>query len=427
MQNRSGTESRRSFLGRSALAGAGASTFLIVKPEQVRGVGPERLKVGLVGCGGRGSQGAVDLLTGNPNAELVAMGDLFEDKLERSFFIMQRDKRYPKVKDRIKVPPDRHFTGFDAYKKVIATDVDIVMLCTPPVYRPLHFEAAVQARKHVFAEKPIATDAVGVRRFLAAARQAQQLKLTVMSGAQGRSTPARIQAVERIRKGDIGEILATYAFYIVDNPIIKEKSRKPNWADMEWQHRNWYSFVWINGDPFVEQHFHNIDFVNWVMGTHPASVVASGGCAWRPREAPYGNTYDHLTAEFIYPNGVHLSSHWRQYPPGTLHRKIVELIVGTKGKSEHVELGGPGQDPKELEHISMVKSILGEGPYVNHGIEVAESTLTCIMGREAAYSGLELTWDQIMASQQDFLPKAFGYDLKMDVPEVAVPGKYKFI
>ena len=291
----------------------------------------------------------------------------------------------------------------------------------------MHFEAAVEAHKHVFTEKPIATDATGVRRFLAAAKKAAELKLTVVSGAQNRATPSRIEAVEKMQAGSIGDIVATYASYIVNRPVFHAQARDPKWGDMEWQHRNWYSFLWICGDQIVEQHFHNIDFVNWVMGTHPVSVVASGGCAWRPREPLYGNIYDHLVAEFVYPNGVRLTSHCRQYPTATFPRRIGEVIVGTKGRSEHLELGGPGRNPQELEHIAMIRSILGSGPYINHGTIVAESTLTCIMGRESAYFGMEITWDQIMASQQDLMPKAFGYDLKMEPTELPVPGKYKFV
>jgi len=413
---------RRSLLG----APAAAATFTIVKPELVRGQAPAKLKAGLIGVGGRGT-GAVDnLLTGNENVEVVAMADTFEDHLEKNLARLKERK----FGDRVKVDAEHRFVGFDAYKKLVASEIDIVMLCTPPGYRPEHFEAAVNAGKHIFCEKPIATDPVGVRRFLAAVKKAEEKKLTVVSGAQRRSATDYIETVRKIQDGAIGDIVALYSTYL-SGPVMHAKSREAKWGDMEWQHRNWYSFLWICGDQIVEQHFHNIDFMNWVMGGHPAQVVASGGVAWRPHEELYGNIYDHMSSDFVYPNGVHLSSHCRQYPAslpdGTkLYRRVNDLIVGAKGRSSGDDMGTKGINSQVQEHINMVNSILGQGPYLNHGVEVAESTMTCIMARESAYSGLEITWDMIMQSQQDLQPKAFGYDQKMEAPPLPVPGQYKF-
>lgn len=317
--------SRRSFLKRSTAIGSGATAFTIVRPELVRGWADEKLKAGLIGCGGRGTQGATQLLYGNPNVELVAMGDIFEDRLEKSLAQIKNDKQYPGVAPRVKVEPDHHFIGFDAYKKVLASDIDIVILATPPGYRPIHFEAAVEAKKHVFCEKPFGTDPVGVRRFMAAARKSEELKLTVMSGAQRRSQKEYIETIAKIKDGAIGDVVATYAYW-VGGPVIQQKARDPKWSDMTWQNRAWYSFVWLCGDQVVEQHLHNIDVCNWVMGTHPEKVWASGGAAWRPREEIYGNIYDHLDADFVYPNGVHMSSHCRQYPRGA-YQNVSELVV----------------------------------------------------------------------------------------------------
>ena len=411
--------SRRSFAG-------SAATFTIVKPELVRGAGKEKLRAGIVGCGGRGTAAIGDILTGNPNVELVAMADLFEDKLEQSLSRIRTQDRFAAVRDRVKVDPEHRFTGFDAFRKIAASGVDIVMLTTPPGYRPEHFEAAINAGKHVFCEKPIATDPVGVRRFLAANEKARARKLTVVSGAQRRSSRDYLQTREKVRGGAIGDIVALYSNYL-SGPVMHAKARDPRWGDMEWEHRNWYSFVWICGDQIVEQHFHNIDCMNWFMDAHPVSVVASGGVAWRPAEELYGNIYDHMTSDFVYPNGVRLSSHCRQYPAG-VYRKVDDLIVGTKGRTNGRDMGeAPPVNPQVQEHINLVNSILGNGPYVNHGVEVAESTMTCIMARESAYSGMEITWEMIMKSQQDLQPKAFDYKLKMDPPPVPVPGKYKFI
>ncbi len=195
---------------------------------------------------------------------------------------------------------------------------------------------------------------------------------------------------------------------------------------MEWEHRNWYSFIWICGDQIVEQHFHNIDFMNWVMGGHPVEVVASGGAAWRPREPLYGNIYDHMSSDFVYANGVHLSSQCRQYPKG-LYSNVSDLILGTKGRTNGLDLGTKGINPYVQEHIDMIKSITGAGPYINQGTRVAESTMTAIMARESAYSGMKITWDMIMASQQDLQPKEFDYKREMQAMPLPVPGVYKFV
>ena len=420
--------SRRSFLRRSTAVGAGATTFTIVKPELVRGFAPAKLKAGLVGCGGRGTQAAAQLLHGNPNVELVAMGDIFEDKLENSLKSIRENRKYPNLAGRVKVAPDHHFIGFDAYKKVLASDIDVVILATPPGHRPEHFVAAIEAKKHLFSEKPFGTDPVGVRKVMAAAEKARQLKLTIMSGAQRRNQKPYMETWEKVKSGAIGDIAACYAYW-VGTPVVQQKNgRDPKWGDMTWQHRNWYSFVWICGDQVVEQHLHNIDVCNWFMGTHPVKVAATGGAVWRPKNEIYGNIYDHISADFTYANGVHMSSYCRQFPPDKdIHRNISELIVGTKGRTNCHDLGGgEGEDPYVQEHINLVKSILGTGPYVNDGMAVAESTMTCIMARESAYSGQEITWDQMMKSNLDIYPKSLGYDEHLPVPPLPVPGVYKF-
>jgi len=423
--------SRRLFLKGSAVASAGAGTaFTIIKPELVRGAGDERLRVGLIGCGRRGTQAAQQHLLGNENVELVAMGDLFEDQLEKSLRDLRENKTYP-VAEKVKVDPEYHFIGFDAYKKVLASDIDVVILAAPPGYRPMHFEAAVAARKHIFAEKPFGTDPTGVRRIMAATRKAQELKLTVVSGAQRRNDPTYLQTLQKVRDGAIGDIAACYANWVGAAPsLVVQKPRNPKWGDMTYQHRSWYPYLWICGDHVVEQHLHNVDVCNWFMGTHPVEVVASGGVAWRPRMEMYGHIYDHFSSDFVYANGVHLSSHCRQYPAGCA-TVIGELIVGTKGKTNCKDMGQriPGEigNAYVQEHIALVKSIRGTGPYINDGMAVAESTLTCIMARESAYSGQKITWDMIMNSKQDLQPKEFGYDLKMEVPPLPAPGLYKFI
>jgi predicted dehydrogenase len=359
------------------------------------------------------------------------MGDAFEDRLEASFKELQATK----FLNRIKVDPERRFSGFDAYKKVIASDIDIVMLATPPAYRPMHFEAAIEAKKHVFCEKPFGTDPVNVRRFMAAAKKSEELKLTVKSGAQRRSQQYYLDEYKRLKDGEIGEVLATYAYW-VGTPVLQflgggwpgpKGKRDPKWSDLEFQSRSWYSFVWICGDQIVEQHLHNIDVCNWFMGAHPVECVASGGAAWRPREEEYGNIYDHIGADFVYPNGVHMSSYCRQYNKAA--ENVSELIVGTKGRIDTSSERGSKKatNPYEQEHIDMVNSILGRGPYINEAMAVAESTMTCIMGREAAYSGQKITWDMLMNSQLDLLPKTFDANTTIPVTPLPVPGVYKFV
>lgn len=429
---------------RRTLISAGGAGFAILSPQAaLRAAANDKLKAGLVGCGGRGTQAAVNFLSGDPNVELVAMADIFEDKLEGSLRQLQDpaylnrsikpvaeftgtpvDELMKSVSDRVKVDGTHRWSSFDSFQKLVQSDIDIVMLCTPPGYRPEHFEAAVNAGKHVFTEKPVATDPVGVRRFMAAVRKAESRKLTVVSGAQRHADRPYVDTVKKIQDGALGDIVALYSRYL-SGPVMHAKERDPKWGDMEWQHRNWYSFLWICGDQIVEQHYHNIDFINWVMGAHPVKVVASGGAAWRPRAALYGNIYDHLSSDFEYANGVRYSSVCRQYPRGVFYR-VDDTIAGTKGRSNGLDMGEKGLNPYVQEHINLVSSIRGTGPYVNEGMRVAEATLTCIMARESAYSGMEITWDMIMNSQQDLQPKAFDYKLAMEAPPIPVPGEYKF-
>lgn len=405
---------------------AATSTFLYIKPELVRGAGKEKLKAGVIGLGGRGRQAVADLLTADETAEFVAVADIFEDKLEGNLRWLKSDPRNAAVAGRVNVSPEHRFVGFDAYRKLLASDIDLVILSAPPGYRPEHFEAAVAAKKHVFCEKPFGTDATGVRRFMAAAKKSEESKLTVVSGAQRRFATDYVETVDKIRNGVIGGVVATYAYW-VGTPVIFQKSRNPQWGEMEWHHRNWYSHLWLCGDQVVEQHLHNIDVINWVMDAHPISVAAHGGAVWRPRDEVHGSIYDHISADFIYPNGVRMSSYCRQYPGEKMYRNVSELVIGTKGRSNAKDLGTKGENPYVSEHRALVASIRGDGKYINHAMPVAESTLTCIMARESAYSGLEISWDMIMESKQDLSPKAFGYKEKMPSTPFPVPGQYQFL
>ena len=320
---------RRSFLKSSAGTGTAVSAFTIVKPEQVRSVGKAMLKLGILGVGLRGAQAVLDTWAGNENVQLVSIGELFQDRLERGIASLQ--KRAPQqFEKKFKADQDHQFVGFDAYQKVLATDIDIILICTPPAYHPMHFIAAVEAKKHIFCEKPFGTDPVNVRKLMAAAKKAEELKLVVVSGAQRHSHKQYIETIQKIHDGAIGEIVAAYANWATNSGATLHFRRDlptasprvwgtpvptgdpdPKWSEMEFQQRNWYAYVWLCGDQVVEQNFHNIDVVNWVMGTHPVSAVASGGVAWRPLTAMYGNIYDHNVCDFEYANGTHMLSHGR--------------------------------------------------------------------------------------------------------------------
>ena len=418
-------------MSRSAgTAAATAAGFQIIRPETLRGETNEKLTIGVVGCGGRGTRGVAEAIRGNPGYELKAMGDLFEDQLETSLRrLRDSDEFEPEVKKQIQVAPENRFLGYDAYKKVIDSGVDVVFLHTPPGWRPLHFEYAVNANKHIFAEKPLATDCVGAQNVIRLAKESEEKKLTVMIGAQRRSQKEYVESVQRIHDGEIGDVVATYANWI-SGPVIKGADFQERLEEdsLAWQQRAWYSHVWICGDQIVEQHLHNIDVINWVMGdTHPESVVASGGAIWRPREKLYGNIYDHCHADFIYANGVRMTSHCRQYPERKV-RRVDELVVGTRGRSNVRDLGTTAnRSPYVHEHVEMVNSINGTGPYQNRALAVAYSTMTAIMGRESAYAGIEVTWDMVMNSKQNLMPDNPSLDGKFAVTDLPRPGEYEFI
>jgi predicted dehydrogenase len=425
MLDSKGSESRRGLLRKSVVAGA-AGSFMIARPEQVRGVGNGKVRAGIVGVGWRGTPAIVEFLSSDDDVELVAMGDLYRNNLELALKTVRNGAKYPAIQSKIKVDPEHMFVGWDAYQKVLACDIDLVLLDTPPVYRPLHFEAAVAAKKHIFAEKPLAIDPAGVRRIMAAAKKSEELKLTVGVGAQRRSHLEYMETIPKIKEGAIGEILAAYA-YNLGSPFPRLNEKPAGMSDTEFKIRNWPQYVSIGGDQIVEQHIHNLDVIQWVLGK-PLKVVASGGRAWLPSNNwVYGDKFDHISAEFTYPNGVICASHSRHYPKGCAMQGS-ELVVGTKGRSTCHDLAPRSRvSPYIQEHTNLVKSIRGQGPYVNLAMAVAESTMMAIMARESAYSGQEITWDMIMQSKLEFQPPDADHDLPPGIPAAAVPGQYRFV
>jgi predicted dehydrogenase len=412
-----GSMSRRDFLAASAAAGVLAASPATFAHSSV----DEKIKVGLIGCGGRGTGAANDCATADSNVVIWAMADVFADKMEGS-------QKYLKdmLKERYQVTPDRAYMGFDAYNQVLASGVDYVILATPPCFRPAHFDAAIKAGKHVFFEKPIAVDVAGVKLVMAASEEAKKKGLGVAAGTQRRHDLGYRETMKRIHDGEIGEIHSLNAYW--NQGGLWMNPRQPNWSDLEWQMRNWLYFTWLSGDHISEQHIHNIDVCNWAMQKHPIKATALGGRQVRTDPA-YGHVFDHFAVEYEYDNQVKMHSYCRQQD-GTAAR-VFEMIFGSKARSNgsgniwgsvNWRYEGDRPNPYMLEHKHLLESIK-EGKPINEGVQVAEATLTAIMGRAAAYSGQEVTWDQMMKLETDLVPKNLNWDMKLTVDAVPTPGK----
>jgi predicted dehydrogenase len=405
---------RRDFLKTAALATA-ATAVPFIRTGEAAG---DTIKVGVIGCGGRGTGAAHNALDADSAVKIIALADSFEDRAKDAQRSLNRRGQ--------NIPDDMVFLGLDAYRKVLATDADYVILATPPGWRPEHFEAAVNAKKHIFTEKPVATDVVGIRRFMDAGKKSEAMKLSVCAGTQRRHQKPYIETIKKIRDGALGEVRACRAYWC-GGPVIHNRRREPGWSDMVFQLRNWYSFCWICGDNIVEQHVHNLDVINWVMGTHPAEVFASGGRAWKPRDNPLlGNIWDTFSCDYVYPNGVHMlsmSRHWNRSDGD-----VSEHVVGTEKESNCADMGEPGRglDPYVQEHKDLVASIRGDGRYYNEAIQVAESVMTAIMGRESAYTGKKLRWDEFMQVGLELVPKNPTLDMELPVREIPEPPKARW-
>lgn len=420
--------SRRDFIKTAASATAGVSVGLMATENFAYAAGADTIRVGLVGCGGRGTGAAANSVESAPGIEIYAMGDLFEDRLDAS-----REQLKEHIGDKLNVTDDRAFSGFDAYQHVINSEVDYVILATPPGYRPLHLRAAVEAGKHVFMEKPAAVDPVGVRSVIESGEMARQKGLSIVAGTQYRRQPSYVEAMKRIHDGIIGELVAAQEYYLT-GPIWL-RPRKPGMSDMEWQNRNWYYFTWLSGDHIVEQFVHNLDAINWAFQATPESCLGMGGRLVRVDPA-YGHIYDHFSIEYVYPNGVRVEAKCRQME-GTQNR-VTNRIVGTLGVADvHTDNSvimshdgrelyrypERGNNPYVQEHTDLVASIR-DGKPLNEAREVAESTLTGIMGRESAYIGHEVTWDEIMNADLSLLPDKFEFG-SLPIAPVPLPGVTK--
>jgi predicted dehydrogenase len=411
---------RRDFLRGSAATAAGVAALQLLPAQSAFAAGSDTIKVGLIGCGGRGTGAAKDAVVGSPGVEIVAMGDLFPDRLQSS-----REQLSKEIGSALKVTNNTAYTGFDAYQKVINTPgVNLVILATPPAFRPAHLEMAVKAGKHVFMEKPIAVDPVGVRSVIATSDLATKKGLSIVAGTQRRHDPKYIETMRRIHDGAIGDIVGGQVYW--NQGGLWRVDRKPGMSDMEWQIRNWLYFTWASGDHIVEQHVHNIDVANWAMKAHPIKANGVGGRQVRTDPA-YGHIFDHFAVELEYPNGTKILSVCKQQD-GT-SRFVGESFVGTKGVSNGMDTirgeqswryRGEAVNPYVQEHTNLVTAIRSGKP-INEGRRMAESVLTAILAREAAYTGQEITWDEIEKSNLDLVPKTFAFG-PIAVPPVPVPG-----
>jgi myo-inositol 2-dehydrogenase / D-chiro-inositol 1-dehydrogenase len=439
--------SRRNFLGTTALGAAGVigvaglasacsekSVKVKVVPPPLKADPGKTLRAGVIGCGGRGTGAAIDFLSAGDGLEVVALADLFEDK-------MSNCRKRLKESKGVEVADEKCFLGFDAYEKLLAENIDYVIMATPPHFRPIHFEAAVKARKHVFMEKPVAVDPVGARRIMVAGKQAESMGLSVVAGTQRRHQWNYLEIYEHVKAGAIGDFVAGYAYW--NQGKLWHVNPDAKWSEMEQMLRNWVNWNWLSGDHIVEQHMHNIDVVNWFKGDHPVKAVGFGS---RQRRVT-GDQFDNFSVDFVYGDGTHMHSMCRQIN-GT-ERSVSEYIRGTKGYTDcarRVYLNdgtlvaetanlNPSNDEEKAaleekynspylqEHVDLVNAIR-RNEQINEGEQVAVSTLTAIMGRISSYTGKLVTWDEMMNSDLHYQPEAYDFGAVSGVPkEVPVPGE----
>ncbi|QDV28889.1 Inositol 2-dehydrogenase [Planctopirus ephydatiae] len=430
--------SRREFLATTGMVAGAALATQAGLATSAYAQGDDVIRIGLVGSGGRGTGAARDALSTDHNVKLVAVGDVFEDRANRAVGSIKGglgDKG-----SKVDVAPDKVFFGFDAFKKVIDSGVDLVILATPPGFRPQQFEYAINAGKHVFMEKPVATDAPGVRQVLAASKLAKEKNLKVGCGLQRHHDIGYIETINRIKDGQIGDVIAMRAYWNnagVWEPPLKRENAK---SEMEYQMRNWYYYNWLCGDHIVEQHIHNLDVCNWVKGDYPVRANGMGGRQVRV-DKRYGEIYDHHCVEFEYKDGSRTYSQCRHIP--NTWNQVSEFVHGSKGTSNPSgsitaagndwRYRGPRPNPYVVEHDDLLKAIKGGVAY-NEADNGAYSTMTSILGRMATYSGKVIEWNDALNSQISLFPKELSWDADMPVkPDsegnypIATPGVTKVV
>ena len=432
--------SRRDFMKTSTAVAVGTGLLggLSLSPRAYAS-GDDTIRIGLVGCGGRGSGAAHQALSTKGNVKLVAMADAFENQLQSSLKNLKR--QFDPQSGRVAVDPDHQFVGFDAYEKLLASNVDLVILATPPGFRPIHFEAAVKAGKNIFTEKPLGVDGPGVRRVLAANEHAKAKNLKVGVGLQRHHQPAYLEVIDRLKSGAIGDIVAMRVYWNdggVWEPRVTHEQVK---TEMEYQMRNWYYYTWLCGDHIVEQHIHNLDVGNWIEGGHPVRCWGVGGRQVLT-DKRYGEIFDHHCVEYEYADGTRMYSQCRHQP--NTWKSVTEHAVGTKGTANvskptiksgdgEWQFRGHNPNPYQVEHDDLFAAIRENRAY-NEVENGAHSTLTAIMGRMATYSGKEVGWDAALNSEIDLMPKRFAWDADPAVVPladgsypIAVPGVTKAV
>ena len=442
MNKKSANFSRRKFIGEAVTIGVlgtigvGAVVSSCSKKSKYTApVFPDKapdgpvLKAGLVGCGGRGTGAALNFLNAGPNLEIVALGDLFQDRLD-----LCRNRL--KERNGVEVPDQNCFTGFDSYKKVIDSGIDVVLLCQPPYFRPESFSYAVKARKHVFVEKPVGVDPVGVRSVMATGKMAESAGLNVLAGTHYRHLRDRVKTFEMVRNGAIGDIISANCYYNMSK--LWHRNRQEGWTDMEAMIRDWVNWSWLSGDHIVEQHIHELDTVGWFLGKYPVKCVGFGG---RHRRIT-GDQYDFFSVDFVYDDGKHVHSMCRQIDGCA--DNVSTLFFGTKaytnGMNKIWDYNGntlweyqypldkdgkptnkPAVPPHDQEIINFVTAIRNND-YVNDIENVTRANLVAIMGRESAYTGKEVSYDDMMNSKIQLGPSELKLGPVNIPPVPPVPG-----
>lgn len=439
--------SRRNFLQASAVAGAATLTTLHIPQVHASGSDDFHVKIGLIGCGGRGTGALLDAIgastkTSYPESgyhtedakegakvehkdiQVIALADMFDMRIDHCHGQLNRVG--------LSVPKERHFVGWDAYQKLLAIpEINYVILATPPHFRPIHLKAAIEAGKNVFMEKPAAVDVPGVKMVMEAGQLAKEKKLGIAAGTQRRHSPKYRETIKRIHDGAIGKIVFAKCYWNDNQLWVID--REPGWSDIEWQLKNWNYFTWLGGDHIVEQHVHNLDIMNWVIGAHPVKAVSGLGGRQTRKGERHGYIFDHFAVEYEYPNGLTMFSQCRQI--NNCKVMVGEFVQGSGGNSNCAGIITPsksgawryrkaGGAPYQLEHADLISSIRSGNP-INEAQNVAESTMTAIIGREACYSGQEITWDDAMKSATRLGPKEYKFGL-FEVPPVPKPGIYRF-
>ncbi len=420
--------SRRGFLKQSTAAVVGSAVVAQGLARSAHASGSDILKVGLVGCGGRGTGAAVNALRADPNVQLTALADAFPDRIEHCRRVLSRND----FGDRVAVRDEECFSGFDGYKGVMATDVDVVLLCSPPHFRPDHLEAAVAAGKHIFCEKPVAVDPTGVRRVLETCAAAKEKSLSVVSGLCWRYDYGVRETMKRIQDGAIGDIVTIQENYLTG--ALWHRGRDPEWSEMEYQMRNWLYFTWLSGDHIVEQFIHSIDKALWLMNDEPPVACYGLGGRQVRTDPKWGHVYDHFAVFYEWANGVRAFDNTRQMP--NCFNETEDYVFGSNGQAkvlahevksksgESWKYSGDRPSMYDVEHQELFAGIRS-GNIINNGEYMSYSTMMAILGREACYTGQRITWEQGMASDMDLSPEDYVWG-DVPTPTVAIPGVTRF-